>query len=135
MAKKNPVGRPTKYKKSIGNDLVKLLENGRNLVEAAVEIGIHSDTLVEWAKDPKKPEFSVSYKKCKDILKGRYLRRLEQATSMPQAVGQMFLLKCNHGMMEEDKRQALELRQKELKAKLDEDKKKPNIVFNIIPDD
>ena len=46
--RKPRAGRPTKYSSSLGKRLVRLVERGSKLDEAAKEIGVHPATLYRW---------------------------------------------------------------------------------------
>lgn len=123
--KKNPVGRPTKYKKRYCEDLVSYFDidafrvekkrvNIKGLVtEIPMEvvnppptvagfcrsIGIHKDTFYEWVK--KYPDFSDAYKKaeaCQEdiIIKNTMLGKYEKIFSI-------FFLKANKKWRDSDK--------------------------------
>jgi transposase len=55
-----PAGRPTKYEPQMCEQLIKCGKQGFSVVEMACHIGIHKDTLYDWAKN--NPEFSDSLK-------------------------------------------------------------------------
>lgn len=49
MAKSTPVGRPSKFKPAYSNDVCEHLAEGFTLASWAGTIGVHRDTLYEWA--------------------------------------------------------------------------------------
>ena len=113
--KKAPVkqGRPTKYKKSLAAKWLALVEAGDQLIHASHKIKLHHETVLEWAKIH--DDFSAAYKKAKEIDKARIIDRASTGSMNP--AWSMFLLKCNHGMIEKDKAEHLRIKQEELDAK------------------
>jgi hypothetical protein len=57
---RNPGGQPTKYKKEYCDEVVTYLADGSSLNQFCASIGIHRDTLQEWAKVH--PEFHEAKK-------------------------------------------------------------------------
>ncbi len=59
------MGRPTKYKKKFCKKVVELMAEGRSKREVCAILGIHHDTLYEWAK--RYNEFSDALKKGEQV--------------------------------------------------------------------
>lgn len=72
-AKKNPVGRPTKYKPEYCNQIKEFMSDGASLEEFAAEIGVVFSTIWEWEK--KFPEFSKAKCAGEELSKAWWLRQ------------------------------------------------------------
>ena len=57
----SPIGRPTKYKPEMCDQVIEIMKEGASLVEVAAKIGVCEDTIHEWKKT--NPAFSESIKK------------------------------------------------------------------------
>jgi len=62
-----PAGRPTKYDKSMCEDIIPLMSEGASKCEVAAKIGISEDTLYRWQREI--PEFSEAIKKGEQLSK------------------------------------------------------------------
>ena len=83
MAKRQPVGRPTKYDKHFHcKDLLVGMKNGLCVVEVCSKWEISKDTFYEWVKVHK--EFSDHYKQAKAHLEAWYCQLFKA-----QAVGKV----------------------------------------------
>lgn len=85
-------GRPSKYKDAYANEAVEFLARGFSITAFAGEIGVHRDTIYEWAENI--PEFSDALKIGK--AKGaRYWEDRLQSTEAggPQITAAIFALK------------------------------------------
>jgi len=56
-----PAGRPGKYTEARGEELIGWMAEGYSLTAAAGKMGIHRDTVYQWAEE--KPEFSDALKR------------------------------------------------------------------------
>jgi len=61
--KKNPVGRPTKYKPEYCEKIIELAKEGKGWVSWAIACGVDRTTLFDWAEQH--PEFSTALKTAK----------------------------------------------------------------------
>lgn len=90
---KKPVGRPSKYKKEYCSIPPRLAKQGKFIVHIAVAIGVHQDTLYEWAKVH--PEFSEALRKAKAIAHAWHLNKMLRATTTTEFnVSKWFLAAC-----------------------------------------
>ena len=77
-------------------------------------LGISIKTAQIWARE--RPAFKKEYEECVELARGSLIERaISGATPAGSALG---ILKMCYGMMEEDKRQAIELKRTELEARL-----------------
>ena len=102
---KNPVGRPTKYDPSMINKAVEYLSTcGRKQTKLptiegfAIYLGVHRDTLYEWAKFYK--EFSDTLKEIEMLQKEQLINDGIYGGKEVNAVIVKLLLMTNHGMKE-----------------------------------
>lgn len=58
-----PRGRPSKYDPDFCDRIIELGETGASVVEMAYEIGVHKDTLYQWASE--KDDFSAAFTRAK----------------------------------------------------------------------
>ena len=70
------------------------------LEELALDLDIDDETIIEWSKIH--PNFSATIKRIKSLQK---VRLLNSTMNKNSNVGAIFQLKCNHGMIETEKRQ------------------------------
>ena len=63
LVKKNPVGRPSKYKPEYCETIVKLATEGKGWVSWALACGIDRTTMFDWAENH--PDFSTALKEAK----------------------------------------------------------------------
>lgn len=110
MAKKNPIGRPSKYDPKYCKEIVDFFdvkltkkENNRTIgnelpqfIDFAISIGVCTDTLVEWCKIHK--DFSVAYSTAKKLQERLIVANSIQNRYNPYFA--QFLLKNNHGWKE-----------------------------------
>jgi len=100
------VGRPTKYNEETVKKTQKYFDSCRAsgsmpfIEELALELDVNDDTIVEWSKNNE--EFSAAVSKVKllqklSLKKGALSKQLQPTTAI-------FLLKVNHGMNEEEKK-------------------------------
>jgi len=98
-------GRPTKYSEEAVQKAEKYFATCRVngsipfIEELALDLDVHDDTIVEWAKAH--DEFSATVRKLKllqklSLKKGALSKHLQPTTAI-------FLLKANHGMNDEEK--------------------------------
>lgn len=108
MSKKN--GRPTKYKEEFcqrvdeylalcGRENTKLPKRS----EFARYIGVDDTTLDEWEK--RYPIFSLSIKKIMELQKEQLMDDGLYGGKEVNSIMAIFLLKCNHGMIETERRE------------------------------
>jgi|GEM_PF-1097868 len=99
------VGRPTKYSEITTKKAQEYFDSCRAsgttpfIEELALDLDVHDDTIVEWAKAH--GEFSATVRKLKllqklSLKKGALSKHLQPTTAI-------FLLKANHGMNDEEK--------------------------------
>lgn len=96
------MGRPTGYRPEYCEEIVRFCEAGGFVEGFACKIGVHLDTLKEWAKVHK--EFSSAYKRAKQGNKNFLLRAMEGnavGKLKGSAVAGIFLLKACHGMRDD----------------------------------
>jgi len=101
--KTNKVGRPTKYRANLVNEL-DAFTKGANipyLEEFASEIGVDEDTITNWGKEHRK--FFGAIKRLKTKQKAM-LQKLGLHNKVNSSMA-IFQLKANHGLMETEKRQ------------------------------
>lgn len=109
--RKEPFGRPTKYKEEFceqmvdyfsqpnwigrkkGNDDIKEAKEFPTFVEFASKIKVHDDTLSDWVH--KHPTFSRAYKHCEKLQTQCITQNA--FTGRYNAAFAMFFLKCNRG--------------------------------------
>lgn len=86
-----PVGRPTEYNDTLGNELIALMATGLSITAAAADLGFHRDTIYDWAK--KHSEFSDALK----LARGKRVLKLERdlmtAQDGPTVTSRIFALK------------------------------------------
>jgi hypothetical protein len=105
------MGRPTLYREGMAEEWLRLIEHEEHSITSAChQLGFTTETLGEWKHKYK--DFSYAYKKAKAIDKDILQRKALSNEYNPTMA--MFLLKANHGMIEADKREALDIRRKEL---------------------
>ena len=68
IVKVTKVGRPTKYRKEMCDQVIELGKEGASLHEIAYELDICFDTLNEWKKE--KPEFSEAISRAQKLSQG-----------------------------------------------------------------
>jgi len=102
------LGRPSKYDESMLTKAQAYVQHCQNakempyIEELALQLGIHDDTIVEWAKENE--DFSATVKQLKMIQRFRLKKgTLEKELHAPFA---MFLLTVNHGLKEVEKAEA-----------------------------
>lgn len=69
-----------KYSKELTQTLCEKLRKGLTREDCCYLVGINQDTLYEWLKDPKKPEFSESVKKAEAEFKETNLFIIQKAS-------------------------------------------------------
>lgn len=121
------MGRPTLYKEGMADEWLRLIEEqGHSITSACHHLGFTTETLGEWKRKYK--DFSYAYKKAKEIDKD--ILQKKALSNNYNATMAMFLLKANHGMIEADKREALDIRRKEIE-KEDKSRSGGEIHFHI----
>lgn len=115
---KHPGGRPTKYNEEMYRKIKKYFDDCFNGVrdsegklikppsvpyieELELMLDIDDDTIVSWANDPDKIEFSATYNKLKKLQKLRLKQILVRGKTNP--MGAKFLLEAEYGLMASEK--------------------------------
>lgn len=88
---KRPVGRPTDFKDSFGDEILGLMASGLSLVAAAAELGFHRQRVYEWVD--KHPEFADTVKLAKAKRQLFLERRLLAEEAGPKVTATIFALK------------------------------------------
>ena len=68
-------GRPTKYTQSMCDIVTEEMAKGASQCEVSASLGICEDTLYEWKKDEKKPEFAEAIKRGSELSKAWWLKK------------------------------------------------------------
>lgn len=110
-------GRPSKYKKGMAEKWLKLVEDGNTLIEASHLMHLDYNTVTDWAS--KHDDFLQALAYAHQIAANKLAQYGLNGVYNPQMA--MFLLKCNHGMLEAHQKKSLQLKEKELDAKISGD--------------
>ena len=68
----NPLGRPTDFRESFGEEIIQLMSTGLSLTAASAELGFHRQRVYEWIE--RHPDFADAIK----LAKGKRLLKLEK---------------------------------------------------------
>ena len=107
-------GQPTKYTKTFAANWLKHVESGMGLIEASHKMGITHDALLDWI--PIHSDIKSTHKKAKEIVENRIITSADAGQMNPAWA--MFRLKCNHGYVESDKQQNIDIKREELAARI-----------------
>jgi hypothetical protein len=102
-------GRPTEYQEDTPEKVEAYIQScGREQTELptleglAIYLGVHTDTIQEWQKVH--PEFSVSVKGILERQKNQLVNDGMYGGKEVNSTMAIFLLKCNHGMIETERK-------------------------------
>lgn len=90
-AEKRPVGRPTDFAPSMGEEILALMSEGLSLAAAAAEVGVHRQRVYEWLG--KHPEFADTVRLAQVKRQAFLERRLLSAKEGPVVTSSIFALK------------------------------------------
>jgi len=80
----------------------------------AISLGVNTDTIVEWEK--KYPEFSATIKELKEKQKNQLINDGMYGGKEVNSTMAIFILKCNHGMIETERKMLVGADGKDLKG-------------------
>jgi transposase len=86
-----PIGRPTDFKESYGEEILQLMAEGLSLAAAAAELGIHRQRVYDW--EEKHPDFADTIKLARSKRQLFLERRLLSAKDGPVVTSSIFALK------------------------------------------
>ncbi len=67
-------GRPSKYRPEMCERVVALMSEGSSITEVAADLGITRETLNQWEKDDRKPEFAQALSHGRELAEAWWLR-------------------------------------------------------------
>lgn len=105
------MGRPTKYRKEMAFHMFDMFKEGKSIVQVAASLGLDTDTVRNWSKDPTKPEFVEMYKLGSTIAESmaeQTLMDIASGKSKGNANAAMFLLKARYGLRDVQTIQTIE---------------------------
>lgn len=110
------LGDKAEYKDTYPMDVVRLADAGafKSMLDVAFHFKITRSMLNSWAT--RFPIFYAALEYASESVARNSLEKVVKGD--PGAIGSQWLLECNHGMMKEERRQALELQRQELDAKI-----------------
>lgn len=86
-----------KYYDGIGTEVIRLMSEGKSRVQVCAALGINKNLLLNWSRDPNKPEFTEAYNIglcCYEAYHEDLLLKHSKGIIKGSAAAQIYLMKC-----------------------------------------